>query len=310
MDTTPNQEVSQEAPVEDRLAALFAQEETEVEAPVEDTAEEAEETEGEAQEDESAEAETSEEEVEEVEFEGKAYKVPKELKPALLRQADYTKKTQELAEYRKQVADQNDYLAAQRHLLSTAGQEFAELKAAELELAKFQNVNWAELANQNPGQAIVLSKQQEQITRFVEQKRAKLAEMGQHAERITKEHKSVQWQAAVEATKRAVGKVPPEVDAKALQMVQSAFTPEEMHKLADANILQWAIEAAQWRLLQESKPGLNKRAETAKPVKSVSRSAPQAQIAGKAALARQQLKKTGNSNAAEAYLESLFARRK
>lgn len=306
MDTTPNQEVS-EAPVEERLAALFAEEESPVEAPEEDTAEADEETEAQA-EDESAEAETSEDE-EEVEFEGKQYKVPKELKPALLRQADYTKKTQELAEYRKQVADQVDYLTAQRQLLSTASQDFADLRAAELELAKFQQVNWQELANADPGRAIALSKQQDNIVRFVEGKRAKLAEMGKHAEKITKEHQSYQWQQAVEATKRAVGKVPPEVDQKALQMVQEAFPNGDMSKLADANILRWAIEAAQWRMLQESKPALTKRAETAKPVKSVSRAAPQAQIAGKAALARQQLKKTGSSNAAEAYLENLFRKR-
>ena len=305
MDTNPDQEVS-EVPAEDRLAALFAEEESPVEAPEEDNAEAEEETEAQAEE-ESAEAT---DEVEEVEFEGKQYKVPKELKPALLRQADYTKKTQELAEYRKQVADQVDYLTAQKQLLSTASQEFADLRAAELELAKFGQVNWQELANADPGRAIALSKQHDNITRFVEAKRAKLAEMSQHAQKITKEHQSFQWQQAVEATKRAVGKVSPEVDAKALQMVQEAFPNGDIAKLADANILRWAIEAAQWRMLQESKPGLTKRAAEAKPVKTVSRSAPQAQLAGKAALARQQLKKTGSSNAAEAYLESLFSRRK
>ena len=305
MDTNPDQEVS-EVPAEDRLAALFAEEESPVEAPEEDNAEAEEETEAQAEEES---AETTDE-VEEVEFEGKQYKVPKELKPALLRQADYTKKTQELAEYRKQVADQVDYLTAQKQLLSTASQEFADLRAAELELAKFGQVNWQELANADPGRAIALSKQHDNITRFVEAKRAKLAEMSQHAQKITKEHQSFQWQQAVEATKRAVGKVSPEVDAKALQMVQEAFPNGDIAKLADANILRWAIEAAQWRMLQESKPGLTKRAAEAKPVKTVSRSAPQAQLAGKAALARQQLKKTGSSNAAEAYLESLFSRRK
>ena len=37
----------------------------------------------------------------EVEFEGKTYKVSPEIKDALLRQADYTKKTMEVAEQRK-----------------------------------------------------------------------------------------------------------------------------------------------------------------------------------------------------------------
>ena len=44
-----------------------------------------------------------EEEAEEVDFEGKKYLVAKELKDALLRQSDYTRKTQEVAETRKQI---------------------------------------------------------------------------------------------------------------------------------------------------------------------------------------------------------------
>jgi hypothetical protein len=41
-------------------------------------------------------------ETEEVDYEGKKYKLPKELKDAVLRQADYTKKTQEVAQTREQ----------------------------------------------------------------------------------------------------------------------------------------------------------------------------------------------------------------
>lgn len=47
------------------------------------------------------EGQPAEPEVEEVEFEGKKYTLPKEIKPALLRQADYTRKTQEVAEIRR-----------------------------------------------------------------------------------------------------------------------------------------------------------------------------------------------------------------
>ena len=48
-------------------------------------------------------AETQPEDDEEVEYEGKTYKVPKELKGALMKNADYTQKTQEVAEQRKSV---------------------------------------------------------------------------------------------------------------------------------------------------------------------------------------------------------------
>lgn len=55
-------------------------------------------------EDEETEAETDEEDdSEEVEYEGEKYRLPRNLKDALLRQSDYTRKTQELAETRKQL---------------------------------------------------------------------------------------------------------------------------------------------------------------------------------------------------------------
>ena len=53
---------------------------------------------------EDQEAETDEEDdSEEVEYEGEKYRVPRNLKDALLRQSDYTKKTQEIAEQRKEL---------------------------------------------------------------------------------------------------------------------------------------------------------------------------------------------------------------
>lgn len=57
--------------------------------------------EAEAEDSEQEQPEEEEEEFEEVERNGKTYKVPKALKAELLMQADYTRKTQELAEARK-----------------------------------------------------------------------------------------------------------------------------------------------------------------------------------------------------------------
>lgn len=58
-----------------------------------------------------AEQATDAEEVE-IEYEGKAYKLPPELKDALLRQSDYTKKTMEVAEVRKTVERRESFIRA------------------------------------------------------------------------------------------------------------------------------------------------------------------------------------------------------
>ena len=56
-----------------------------------------------------------EDDTEEVDYEGKKYRVPKDIKDALLRQSDYTRKTQELAEHRNQVSATIERLTAVSH---------------------------------------------------------------------------------------------------------------------------------------------------------------------------------------------------
>src|ERR1044072_211867 len=56
-------------------------------------------------------AEGSEDELEDWEEEGKTYKVPKPLKSHLLRNRDYTSKTQELAATRKEVEAERERVA-------------------------------------------------------------------------------------------------------------------------------------------------------------------------------------------------------
>ena len=54
-----------------------------------------------------------EDDTEEVDWDGAKYRVPKPLKDALLRQADYTRKTQELADQRRTVEQHFTALIAQ-----------------------------------------------------------------------------------------------------------------------------------------------------------------------------------------------------
>lgn len=78
--------------------------------------------------------------LEEVEFEGQTYQVPKEIKDGLLRHADYTRKTQEVAELRKSVetAKASVEQAAQRQL--AFAQDIAQLGALNDRLAPYQSI--------------------------------------------------------------------------------------------------------------------------------------------------------------------------
>ena len=92
-------------------------------------------------------------EFEEVDYEGKRYSVPKEVKDALLRQADYTRKTQELAESRKQseetFAQREARIEAERANIGAV----AKLTALDERLQQYSHVNWQQLSAEDPVRA-------------------------------------------------------------------------------------------------------------------------------------------------------------
>lgn len=93
-------------------------------------------------------AETVEEDSEEVEYEGAKHKVPKALKDAIMRHADYTKKTQEVAEHRKAVEARETALENQAKAQQEYIQEYATLVATSNQIAQYDKVDW-QAWNQN-----------------------------------------------------------------------------------------------------------------------------------------------------------------
>jgi hypothetical protein len=87
---------------------------------------------------------------EEVEYEGETYQVPPKLKEAIIRQSDYTKKTQEVADQRRtmEVLQQESHITrlAEQFKTDTA-QEHQQLQA--LEWALQQQIDWNSLSTED-----------------------------------------------------------------------------------------------------------------------------------------------------------------
>lgn len=102
--------------------------------------------------------EDAEEPVEEIEHDGKKYKIPAALKPAIMKDADYTKKTQELADQRKA-------FEASRVAATTADKEYlegrAKLIAIDDQLKLFEDVDWDALEAQDAARANALWRQRD-----------------------------------------------------------------------------------------------------------------------------------------------------
>lgn len=150
--------VTHEAGSDDEAVALFnqrarSQADTAEETPTDDTeANPAEETtDGDPEPEEEADDTTVE-----VEYEGKAYKLPPELKDAVLRKADYSRNMQEVSAQKKDYAQRIE-LADK---LTEGAQEYAKALAVvnslDAQMEQFKNVDFDALETEDPARASLL----------------------------------------------------------------------------------------------------------------------------------------------------------
>lgn len=156
-------------------------EEAETEEEVEDDAEQ---EEGDETEEDSDEEQTEAvSDTETVEFEGKEYNVPQELKDALLRNKDYTIKTQEVAEQRKELDADRDRFQEALQLQTAHTQTYTELGVIDQQLAQLKEIDWEQWSQTDPNATqqaqIQLNQLREQRTQTVEKLNSLQAETQQ-----------------------------------------------------------------------------------------------------------------------------------
>lgn len=90
-----------------------------------------------------------EDDLEEFDWEGKKIKGPKGLKDGLLRQADYTRKTQEVAETRKQLEERAQHIELQAKASDEEMNARAALISVDTALKSYENVDWDRWFNED-----------------------------------------------------------------------------------------------------------------------------------------------------------------
>ena len=99
----------------------------------------------------------------EIEYDGKTYRLPPELKDALLRQADYTRKTQEVAEGRKALEAEREAHGKHATVARAHIMDAARVVALNDHLAQFDQIDWRALKEQDPARAQALLQQRAQL---------------------------------------------------------------------------------------------------------------------------------------------------
>lgn len=210
-----------------------------------------------------------EDEDEQVEFEGKEYKVPKELKEALLRQSDYTRKTQEVAEQRREIEQKAQLLEQREAAMSAQFEKAVEMRMIHDKLAQFKAIDWQSLADTDPVQATKLNLAYQQLQQQANEKYAELQQARVQAEQLTQTQRQ---QMLAEAQKDLMQRLP-NFGAETAEKIKTAarqygISDAELNNVIDPRYVHILHDAMQWRALQAQKPkAMQKVAEAQRVVK-------------------------------------------
>lgn len=211
----------------------------------------------------------SEDDGEEVEFEGKAYKVPKGIKEALLRQADYTKKTQEVAEQRKAVEERAQALEQQQRVMAQTFDKAVEFREAQKRLTQFEQIDWYTLAQNDPTQATQLNIAYQQAQRDAQAKYGEWKQAEQQTQQLSEQNRQQMLAKAEQELKTRLPDFSPKVAEKITKAAKEyGITDQELNALIDPRYVHVLHDAMKWRALQAEKPkAMQKVAEAPKAIK-------------------------------------------
>lgn len=305
-----------EAPEEKEQAPIEA--EAEEEAPVEETEAEEEATDD-APDDQAEEAEQSEEDevpaILKLKVNGEEVEKPLDEVVALAQQGlDYTQKTQQVAEQRKeleayaeQIKAQEQAFQEQMQLNNVLIEDVAKITALDQQLNQYANVNWQQLSDSDFVEAQKLFFTYNQL----QQERSTLVSQFE-----AKKQQVVQKQTQLMAEKIAKGKeilakeIPnwsPETNQALLSTGKDyGFTDAELNAIVDPRHVKVLHDAMQWRKLQQKDSIVKKKVSSAKPVVKPGAKDTKAEANSNVRQLRESLRKTGKSDMAAKLIENML----
>jgi hypothetical protein len=194
-------------------------------------------------------------EAEEIEYEGKTYKVAPELKDALLRQKDYTSKTQEVAELRKSAETTLQQASQVLELQKAQMPLLGRLASIDEQIAQYEKVDWNTLTAQDA------TKAQQMFISFQTAKDARqkvIAELQQnHNQQIESAGKARQarLEEGHKALSREIKGWNEDLGKKIMGFAQKAYgaPAEQLAGITEPWAVRALNDAMQWRELQAQK---------------------------------------------------------
>lgn len=310
----PVEEQEEPQEVEEELEEEVGEEEVVTEDSEDETEEEELETDDEVDEEESDE----EQPVESVKLKVNGEEIEKPLDEvvALAQQGlDYTKKTQEVAEKRKeletlenQIRMQEQQLQEQSMLNSELIQDVAKITALDQQLSEYQDVNWEQLSDSDFVTAqkkfFTFNQLQQQRSNLVSQFESK------RQEALNKQQQAVADKVA--KGREVLAKEIPNWSQETTQEIISTgredygFTDAELNAIVDPRHVRVLHDAMQWRKLKSKNSVVKKKVSRAKPVVKPGSKDPKKVVNTNAKKMREQLRKSGSADMASKLIEEMI----
>ena len=226
---------------------------------------------------------------------------------------DYTQKTQQVAEQRKELEEYAQSIKAQEEvfrqeveLQNVLINEVAQITALDQKLAAYQNVNWQQLSDNDFVEAQKLfftyNQLQQDRNQLVSQFEAKKQEV------VTKQTQLLSEKIAKgkEVLAKEIPNWSPETNQALLSTGKDyGFSDAELNAIVDPRHVKVLHDAMQWRKLQQNST-VKKKVSSAKPVVKPGAKDTKAEANSNHRQLREQLRKTGKSDMAAKLIENML----
>ena len=226
---------------------------------------------------------------------------------------DYTQKTQQVAEQRKELEAYAESIKAQEQAFQEQMQlnnvlieDVAKITSLDQQLNQYANVNWNQLSDNDFVEAQKLfftyNQLQQERSQLVSQFEAKKQQVVQKQSQLMAEK--------IAKGKEILGKEIPNWSPETNQALLSTgkdygFSDAELNSIVDPRHVKVLHDAMQWRKLQQNSV-VKKKVSNAKPVVKPGSKDTKAEANSNHRQLREQLRKTGKSDAAQKLIENML----
>lgn len=236
-----------------------------------------------------------------------------ELKSQRMMQADYTRKTQEVAKLRKDAETHAKTVidTERRNFLSTL--EGVQQLIVQTAAPELQNVNWTQLAQDNPAEYVRLANKSSELQKALQSIQTKKQEVeGQQA----KERQERLAQAVAESVEVLSKSIPTWSDDLYNSLLKRGvdsygFDQKDISNVYDHRFIQMLHDAHQYRLMKEGQPTVEKRIAVVPKVIKPGTQQPRKDAGTERLMtAREQLRKTGSEDALARVIDAFDNKRR